>query len=672
MNFFGKWNEEKLLLCTLFFFLSVSCKTKEARQINYALQMAGGNRTELEKALHHYDAKEDFEKASAVRFLVSNMSGCWGVDDKFGQRYQPLYEEYRSLIKSNDGVVSFYRAAADSLWRENRFRYPRPEDMAVMDLKRVDSAYLIRQTELAFEAWKGNAYTRDCPFETFLDYILPFRMRNGLVLDSVRESFRHRYAGSYFTSKTGNFMAEVDSLLYRYRNIKHNGFVASGIPIMSASTLEYLERGLCEHRCWFNTLLLSSLGMATTTDFVPAWGNRNNSHTWNAVIVNGKSYAFEPFGDVDRWKYKRIYNNLVYDSIWGKFRLPKVYRKTYSLHPSLPYMDRRVAKEDIPPLFLDQRKTDVSAEYFDTVNISVRLSSAPKGVYYAYLCVFGYQRWHPVQVGEIKDDKVVFEGMGKDIVYMPAFYRDGRVVPAGSPFYLNQNGKKELLEPIGVCHNMTVSGITGAALYEKAWREEVDMAGCLFLADDNPDFLRPDTLGSIPQVSGLEENVISVDTTRLYRYARLVCPRDTFSAGEVHFYESEGGVKIKPKIFRHSFRPIQGRVEYLIDGLSATGFKGVAGEGRLRAIDFDLGRMCRIVAVGWILCHPGEIEKDVAYELFYWEDGAWQSLGKRKSDEGWIRFENVPTGALYQLVNCNWSDRVERVFIYKDGEVRWM
>ncbi len=50
--------------------------------------------------------------------------------------------------------------------------------------------------------------------------------------------------------------------------------------------------------------------------FRSVWGNRNGGHSWNVIIVNGESYAFEAFWDDDRWKYKRIYNNKSYDSFW--------------------------------------------------------------------------------------------------------------------------------------------------------------------------------------------------------------------------------------------------------------------------------------------------------------------------------------------------------------------
>lgn len=103
-------------------------------------------------------------------------------------------------------------------------------------------------------------------------------------------------------------------------------------------------------------MLFSSLGMAAAMDFVPGWANRNGSHSWNVLIVNGVSYPFEPFWDTDRWKYKRIYNNKTFDEAWGRFRLSKVFRRTYGAYMDAILKDTQMDIEDIPEVFRDVRK----------------------------------------------------------------------------------------------------------------------------------------------------------------------------------------------------------------------------------------------------------------------------------------------------------------------------
>ena len=68
-----------------------------------------------------------------------------------------------------------------------------------------------------------------------------------------------------------DWQQEIDSLLYEYKYLTHSGFWGTKIPIWNAATLEKMRHGLCAQRCWYNSLLLSSLGIPVAIDFVPAW-----------------------------------------------------------------------------------------------------------------------------------------------------------------------------------------------------------------------------------------------------------------------------------------------------------------------------------------------------------------------------------------------------------------
>lgn len=58
------------------------------------------------------------------------------------------------------------------------------------------------------------------------------------------------------------------------------------LPLYTAAAFEQIRRGSCDDKARYNTLLMSALGMAVTIDFVPAWGNRNNGHSWNALLID--------------------------------------------------------------------------------------------------------------------------------------------------------------------------------------------------------------------------------------------------------------------------------------------------------------------------------------------------------------------------------------------------
>lgn len=405
--------------------INICCQRNSKNQsLNNSLSLSLNNKTELEKVLTHY--KNDSLKLKAAEFLITNMPGSFSKNPEILEICAPFYIEYDSLAKEYQYTMNAERGRQiDSLWSNFVNKYPQMRNLSYQsDLENISSERLIAEIDLAFEAWQNNIYTKDCSFEEFCEYILPYRRMNGLVIDNSREVFQERHKGAYFTKPGKDMIDEADSLLYEYRHLTHSQFWGTQIPILSASTFEHLRHGLCEHRCWYNSILFSSLGMACAVDFVPAWGNRNNNHTWNVLIKDGNSYAFEAFWDEDRWKYKRIYNNKTFDFDHGRFRLAKVYRHSFKNYIEGPITDKRVNKSDIPELFRNFKKKDISHEYFDTVNVTLPFQDIPKNTYYAYLCVWNFHHWEPVQWGKIIKHKAVFEGMGKDVIYLPCYFKD--------------------------------------------------------------------------------------------------------------------------------------------------------------------------------------------------------------------------------------------------------
>lgn len=215
------------------------------------------------------------------------------------------------------------------------------------DVQTMRADRLIREIDRSFKAWQENAYTRNAPFEDFCRYILPYRYAEGVCIDNSRDVFYQRHA-HLFSDAGKDFRQVTDSLHERSSDLMHNNWAAASMPIYNAATFEYVKRGSCDDKAWYNCLQLSALGMATAIDFVPEWGNRAGGHSWNCVIVNGETHPFEPFWDADRWKYKRIYNNEGFDLLWGRFRLPKVYRHTFEYHLDGPFADPEVDRQDIP------------------------------------------------------------------------------------------------------------------------------------------------------------------------------------------------------------------------------------------------------------------------------------------------------------------------------------
>jgi hypothetical protein len=325
-----------------------------------------------------------------------------------------------------------------------------------------------------------------------------------------------------------------------------------------------------------------------------------------------------------------------------------------------------VVKEDIPPLFRNIKRKDVSSEYFETHDVTLKLTETPPDdARYAYLAVFGYQQWHPVQWGRIGNDRTVtFRGMGKDIVYLPVYYKHGRTIPAATPFKLESDGTVRMLQDDGVRENVHLRVIKGAPVCDANRLHFNRPRGSRWvgLKDGKEDELlvRTDSLT-------LKYSEVSLSMDSSYRYVRMYLRDDTLSMGEVSFHSSEGkvpSVKVLTKV--HTFSSHEG-AGMLTDGIEATACYGLVPE---RYVDFDLGAEYKLTGIGLYPYLKSELTEG-DYELMYWSDGSWKALEMKTADApGFLEFEDVPTSALLMLKDRNkgWGSlSSERIFICREG-----
>ena len=101
--------------------LFMACSS-ENQWLDTALNLAGDNRAELQKVLDRYK-EEDGDKYRAACFLIENM---------------PFHGAYEG--------------------------------------KTVDSAFLVNHIEWAFKVWREQPWGKHVDFDTFCEYILPYRI----------------------------------------------------------------------------------------------------------------------------------------------------------------------------------------------------------------------------------------------------------------------------------------------------------------------------------------------------------------------------------------------------------------------------------------------------------------------------------------------------------------
>ena len=178
--------------------LVCSCGGRD-RQVEEALSLSGNNRNELEAVLKHYEG--DGRKLEAARFLIGNMPGSYGANPIVEQDCSAFYEAYDSLGQKYDyRVGTEWGKQVDSLWKDFSNRHRVRQELNY-DITRMKAEDLIREIDLAFRAWVENVHSRNCSFEDFCEYILPYRRQNGLLIDNARREFNKRHQGKYFVKE---------------------------------------------------------------------------------------------------------------------------------------------------------------------------------------------------------------------------------------------------------------------------------------------------------------------------------------------------------------------------------------------------------------------------------------------------------------------------------------
>ena len=635
-------------------------------RLRYALEYAADNRPELEKALAYYEGDEFRYKAA--RFLIENMPGHQGPDSSAIRKLRPFYETYVKISEKYGWERSSeWQKDIDNAWRN----YGTYHSMAPIrnDCQIIRADWLIREIDRSFQAWRENVYTRNASLDDFCRYILPYRYAETTCLDSCRDVFYHRHKG-IFNDPHKDFRSIIDSLHKDYSFLAHNNGTATSMPIYNAAVFERVKRGSCDDKAWYNCMQLSALGMASAIDFTPAWGNRIGAHSWNCVIIDGETFPFEPFHDLDRWKYKRIYNNEEFDIIWGKLRLPKVYRHTYELHLEGPLVDREERRENIPSLFLNPFITDVSDAYFKTSDVTIRLTEEiPEDTRYCYLCVFGSHGWFPVQWGKIqKDGNVTFQKMGRNMLYWPMFCQNGAYIPAAEPFLLTDTGKQYMRSDPQVKGPIYARTYTSYCLPYERSRSKRLLSGAYVIGSRTADFTQKDTLFHLTDSMDYWDNHLALPKPTRYRYIRLDTPKDTLALCELSIFERGKDSPIQNNKVSTNMKNVETfeNPEMITDGLSASGWCGAQKGGGF--VQIDLGKEYIIDRFFFAPHITIYFPADKDAELCYWHEGRWETIGIQLWKQGFLTFPNVPQGAIYRI-RCDGVD--DRPFLYENGLVKW-
>jgi len=416
-----------VIITTLPFAASIStAQNNSPPAIQTVLEKARYNRGQLETVLAH--VARDEQKLQAAYYLLGNMEGHSYIisslydSTKVKIPFEVLdYPDFSALLAGYRELDTKYGAIDFS------------KECEYFDTDTITADFLIKQIDLAFQAWQEKPWAKYLPFQDFCDYVLPYRGSNEPLQD-WREYFLDRYKDLEKQMKDPTNPLEAACII--------NNEIMSWFHFDPRFYFHPTDQGLsdflrnklgrCEDMTNLTIYAMRANGLAVTSDFTPYWAKSGNNHAWNALLTpEGKVIPF-----------------MGAEANPGRYRLSgdvaKVYRKMFRQNPdNLAFHIRGGYK--MPPYINDKSIIDVTKDYTEVCNLTIELAAPPDSADKVYLCVFNSGEWKAIDWSELQGHSAAFEDMGTNIAYLAAFYEGGKIIPSGDPFILNKDGSKRYL-----------------------------------------------------------------------------------------------------------------------------------------------------------------------------------------------------------------------------------
>ena len=391
------------------------------------LEKAGDNSAELEKVIRHYKETGEVIKEEAAYFLIGNMEdhgyAIFRLTDSADNKIEFNifdFKDYNALLQGWDSIEN------------TRGKIKFKLDTLYKDYETINAEYLINNIDLAYEAWDKNPWAKHLSFDQFCEYILPYR-GSSEPLENWRSYFTEEL--SWVKDSMQDPSDPVEAVMWVNNYIKswfrfdpryYEHPTDQGLAEMLQDKM-----GRCEDMTNLAIYAMRATGIPVMSDFTPYWANTGNNHAWNATLNKNDSVIIFMGGEANPGKYKL------------RNKLAKVYRKTFAIQKN-SLAEKKQEWEKAPPYLGRNCIKDVTDEYVPVENVKLELTEGiPDSTNFVYICVFNTGEWKAIDFTRFHGTKAYFTKLGLGIAYLPAFYYDEKILPAGNALVLTDSGKIE-------------------------------------------------------------------------------------------------------------------------------------------------------------------------------------------------------------------------------------
>lgn len=618
-----------------------SCSRYTSEELKNVYKMSGANKKEIENVITFFsEERKDSLKSKAAIYIIENMLNKKAIND-------PIYDQYCDRIMQHKMPID--AKSLDSLW----YTYP---IQFTMDLMHLKGHHLIQHIEEAFAIRDSVIWGKHIPITVFKEYVLPYKVLDEKFIPGLRKKMYEKYKHLLIGTKSPED-AYVKVLSYLKRNTKEaNSNFSYNID---ALTMDYLKRGNCSQLNIYFISVLRSLCIPVAYDYIEHWGNYSLvGHSWISYIDNtgttltlaNRDSVIRQYNRIDASYFKEYYyeSDIGYNISQYK-TVPKIYRH--------PYKSNKNSINSGSP------KIDVSVQYGITDSVSF---IAQYGDERASLSIFlTGGDWEEFTSIGVDNKMFTFKNLGKNIMYLPVFYKKSGEKKVGTPFYINDQGQRiefnasRELELVKLKRKYPLFGN-----WTDMWNR---MVGGVIEVSDEGNFVNPTKLYRIEK---LPIGTLSIDLHNplKIKYIRYVCPPACRTPiAEFCLYDHFGNKIEIAKVLGQSIPVDQLGMAFDNDELTSASTKKEAYwiGAALKSKQQQISR------IELVPKNDGNfINKYNVYNLYYFNK-KWISLGKKEASDRFLQYDNVPKGAVLLLKNLT-GGKEERIFTIKDSlQIFW-
>ena len=606
-------------------------------RLEYALECAATNKGELEKVLEHY--KDEPEKYKAACFLIENMPYHYALE---GEELDSL----KTVLASADAYGVMLKDTAVPDWD-----YYTPSGLQRKpDVLNIRAEFLINNIDLAFDGWKKRPWNASLSFADFCEWLLPYRIGNETP-DNWRQIYHDRYSFLLDEVYTGIDVVEAISVVWEYLQ-KEDPYRFTWVfnyPHLGGEYLLHNRIGKCQDACDFMIYVMRAIGVPVAYDFYTFNAETRKGHVWN--VVRDVTGVCLPFTFPSR-KPKR-------GSFYIDSRRPSVvYRRCFGRQWDMDgdFMRNR----SVPAAFKDVFARKVSDNYFDS-NLELPVEGMDGN--YVYVGLFSAYGWRGIDFTKVESGKALFRNLASRQVYILLAFANGQYRPIGNPFYFDGKDIHPYVADTSKCYS--------AELYRKyplSERIRNYMGGIKdghFEAACDKDFKNAELLCTVKDTPGINYNHVILEKPVRGRYARFCSSAEGYAeVAEMHFYKGEE--EIVPIDSWGDAPATANTFAYQVYDNEPLSYFISSKPGASVTVDFG-----KVVTIDNFMYMPRNDDNFVrigdCYELFYWGDGCWNSLGKKMAEKPFLPYDGIPSGALLYLHDSTRGEE-ELIFHMEDGK----